>query len=358
MAEEYTRPLISRTMRQHALGLTVSTALALAIAMPAQAAPVVGTSAAVKGSVFVSTQGAQRKAAVRDTIKLNDRVLTRDDSALQILLLDRTTFTVGQNCNMVIDKFVYDPNTSAGQISAKVTKGALRFMSGNIGKNNPTNASVTTPSATIGIRGTIFETIVGPDAVALAQLGGLDTGGAVLDNASIVILRGPGPGSNTLDDQGALDVTTNGGTASLLVPNTVVFDPGNGEAPIGPIPMTAEMQAYLDFFLRSTPSEDTENPLGLSSTGSQESGQDNFDMGQDNPDDIIEDEIENPVPEGVEDPQVPEPEPEPEPEVEIPDPKPPEPDPEPEVEDEEEELECDYGYAPDESGDECVFVGF
>ena len=204
-------------LRRSVLALSLSGAIVFANGVgfsssATVAAPVVGTSAAVRGNVFVSTSGAQRKAQVRDAIKLQDQVVTKDDSALQILLLDRSTFTVGQNCSMVIDRFVYDPDTSVGQISAKVAKGAFRFMSGRIGKNNPTNATVSTPSATIGIRGTFFEGVVGEDAVALAQLGGIDAASANPAEASIIILRGPGRRRNTLDNPGIIEISNSGGS--------------------------------------------------------------------------------------------------------------------------------------------------
>ena len=282
--------------RRHLTALALSTAISLSFPGIwsstdglANAAPVIGTSAAVTGNVFVTTEGAERKAQVRDAIKLDDTVLTKQDSALQILLLDQSTFTVGQNCEMLIDRFVYDPDTSAGEISAQVVKGAFRFMSGNIGKANPTNASISTPSATIGIRGTFFEGIVGPDALALAQLGGIDTTGANPNTASIAILRGPGRVGNTLDRIGIIEIFTNGGSSTIFQPNYVVFSPGNGLAPSEPFPITAAMQAYLDFFLRSTPNGQSENPLGLEGTGSGESAQNQFEVPQPNGDELIED---------------------------------------------------------------------
>ncbi len=250
----------------------------------ATAAPTVGTSAAVRGEVFVSTGGAQRKARVRDDIKLEDRVLTKDDSALQILLLDRSTFTVGQNCRLTIDKFVYDPETSVGEVSARVTRGAFRFMSGRIGKNNPTNASVSTPSATIGIRGTFFEGIVGEDAVALAGIAGISSPNADLRRASLTVLRGPGTGKNTLDRSGIISVSNSAGSKTLIRPNYAVFVPAPGVAPIGPFKMTGAMQEYLDFFLRSSPNGAPVNPVETLS-GEAESGQDKFEtpLGDDEP---------------------------------------------------------------------------
>ena len=257
---------------------SVIVAFLAAPAVTAFAAPVVGTSAAVRGSVFVSTSGAQRKAQVRGAIKLQDTVVTKDDSALQILLLDRSTFTVGQNCTLVIDQFVYDPETSVGKISAKVAKGAFRFMSGRIGKNKPTNASVSTPAATIGIRGTFFEGIVGEDAVVLAQLGGVDVSSANYSQASLVILRGPGRRRNTLDNTGIIEIFNSKGSIRISRPDYAVFVPAKGLAPIGPFRVTPEMRDYLDFFLRSAPNGPTENPLDFTAGGGKASGQHQFEL--------------------------------------------------------------------------------
>lgn len=270
------RPLSRKIATAIASGLLMGSTLLTPFTSNAYAAPIVGTSAAVRGKVFVTTKGASRKAQVQDSIKLQDQVLTKNDSALQILLLDRSTFTVGQNCEMLIDKFVYNPTTSVGQVSAKVAKGAFRFMSGNIGNNNPTNATVSTPSATIGIRGTFFEGIVGIDAVVLAQLGNIDVSQAVSALASIIILRGPGRNKNTLDTVGIVEVSNSAGSLTLNQPNYAVFVPSPGAAPIGPFRITEAMQSYLNFFLRSQPNGPTENPLGISDDGSSESGQKGF----------------------------------------------------------------------------------
>lgn len=289
----------SSVLRRNAIALALSTVLGASPVMSfdmnfaqAFAAPVIGTSAAVKGQVYVSTNGAERKAQIRESIKLDDAVTTKQDSALQILLLDQSTFTVGQNCNMVIDRFVYDPDTDNGQIGATVTKGAFRFMSGNIGKKSPTSASISTPSATIGIRGTFFEGIVGKDALALAQLGGINTNGANAQRASLIILRGPGPNSNSFDKTGALQISTAGGSQSVSTPNYAIFDPGNGDPPIGPFPVTPEMQAYLDFFLRSSPNGPSENPLPISEDAGMEAGQEKYETPSAQAEDIYEDLID------------------------------------------------------------------
>lgn len=265
--------ILSFTLKNRIASVAMALAIAASNSTFATAAPEIGKSAGVRGDVFVTTSGAQRKAVVRQSIKLQDQVLTKDDSALQILLLDSSTFTVGQNARVTIDRFVYDPDTSAGKISARVAKGAFRFMSGRIGRNNPTDANLTTPSATIGIRGTFLEGIIAEDAVALARLAGLDTSGACVEEASIVVLRGPGRRRNTLDRSGTINVSNSAGSVLLSQPNYAVFVPCSGNAPVGPFQMTPAMQDYLDFFLRSEPNGPPVNPANEDSTGSALSGQ-------------------------------------------------------------------------------------
>ena len=75
--------------------------------------------------------------------------------ATQILFVDKSTMTVGPNANMVIDQFVYDPNTGAGNLAASLTRGVFRFVGGKLSKHD--NAvTMRTPTATIGIRGGVM----------------------------------------------------------------------------------------------------------------------------------------------------------------------------------------------------------
>jgi hypothetical protein len=57
---------------------------------------------------------------------------------------------------LIIDEFVYDPNTKTGSLSLKAALGTIRYASGQIAKTSPTNVQIKTPTATIGVRGTDF----------------------------------------------------------------------------------------------------------------------------------------------------------------------------------------------------------
>jgi hypothetical protein len=67
------------------------------------------------------------------------------------MFLDKTTMTIGPNSDLLIDEFVYDPGAGSGQFAASLTRGALRFVGGQI--SHTAGATINTPSATIGIRG-------------------------------------------------------------------------------------------------------------------------------------------------------------------------------------------------------------
>ena len=60
---------------------------------------------------------------------------------------------------MVIDAFVFNDDNTARKISINAVRGAFRFITGN----SPKDAySITTPTATIGVRGTEFDFNVDP----------------------------------------------------------------------------------------------------------------------------------------------------------------------------------------------------
>ncbi len=120
-----------------------------------------GVAAAVRGDVvLIAAAPRQDIRAVGENVQsgdpvfLGDTIETGPDSGLQIMLMDETIFTIGPDAALIIDEFVYDPETSAGKVTASVLKGAFRFVSGRVAKEEPRNMNVKTPVGTIGIRGT------------------------------------------------------------------------------------------------------------------------------------------------------------------------------------------------------------
>ena len=73
-----------------------------------------------------------------------------------IEFIDATRVDVTEHSKLIIDEFVYDPNSGTGKLSLKAKLGTVRYASGQIAKNSKQNVKITTPTATIGVRGTDF----------------------------------------------------------------------------------------------------------------------------------------------------------------------------------------------------------
>ncbi len=172
--------------------------LAVAAALlgaPALAAEQAGVSAAVRGQVALTRAqvAVGRQVVSGEDIFLEDAIKSGVRSGMQILLLDETVFTIGPESELVVDEFVYDPNTSAGKLSARVTKGVFRFVSGKIAKEKPSNMNVALPSGNLGVRGTMA---AGRSNDVTKQ--------------SLLVLLGEGPENDTGDQAGAFQVCNAG----------------------------------------------------------------------------------------------------------------------------------------------------
>lgn len=222
-------------MRYPLMSMAFGAAIALG-AVPAQAQQVIGVSAAVRNDVRNKKVGAPvpRPVQVKDRVALNDQLQTGAKSQLQVLLLDKSVFTVGANARLTVDRYVYDPNRGSRSLAATVAKGAFRFMSGK--PDRGISSQIRTPVATIGIRGTILEGVVGESAMLIAERESAVGRGVHSDpdTASLIVLRGPGNATRGTALPGSITVTAGGRTVALERPMLAVYVPGPGRAPIGP----------------------------------------------------------------------------------------------------------------------------
>jgi hypothetical protein len=93
-------------------------------------------------------------------LEMSDTVRTQQGK-VGLTFADNTRVQVTENSKLVIDDFVYDPNSkTGGKLAVNIALGTVRYASGQIAKNNPQSVSVNTPSATIGVRGTDFTAAV------------------------------------------------------------------------------------------------------------------------------------------------------------------------------------------------------
>ncbi len=127
-------------------------------AQPAQApAPAaasgVGQVATLQGSASV-TRGNAAPSALKasDPLFKSDTLQTGADSSLGITFDDQTTFSLSANTRLVIDEFAYQPGGKANAANFNVAVGTAAFVASLVAKTG--DMKVTTPEATLGIRGT------------------------------------------------------------------------------------------------------------------------------------------------------------------------------------------------------------
>lgn len=142
--------------RHLVLGLGLLAGLAPVPALAAIGDPA-GVTGAVQGQVQLQSPARQTsidQVGSGEDVVMGDAVNTRTQSRLQIMLLDQTAITMGENASLVIDEFVYDPDNADAALSASVTQGAFRLVTGGVARNNPDGTKVKLPSAVLTIRGT------------------------------------------------------------------------------------------------------------------------------------------------------------------------------------------------------------
>jgi ferric-dicitrate binding protein FerR (iron transport regulator) len=146
-------------MKPHFLGVIFGGILsALALVADAQAAAKVGVAAAVKNNVQRVTGAGAQQLNVGADLFTSERIRTGDDSIAQILLLDKTTLTVGPRAEVTLDSFVYNPSQGgAGRVVLNAVQGTFRFISGS---QAPRSYEIKTPVGSLGIRGTIVDLII------------------------------------------------------------------------------------------------------------------------------------------------------------------------------------------------------
>jgi hypothetical protein len=132
-----------------ALGLAAGLA-----ASPADAQARVGEAAVIRNEVVRVTASAASQIKVGDDVLRDETLRTGLDSAARLVMADSTNLSLGPGATITLDRTVFDDEHSYRDIAIRLTTGAFRFVTGHSEK---TAYRITTPLATIGVRGTILD---------------------------------------------------------------------------------------------------------------------------------------------------------------------------------------------------------
>jgi hypothetical protein len=112
----------------------------------------VGSVATLQGTASVIRNNATSALQLRDTVYKNDVLQTNTDGTLGITFDDETTFTLKPNTRLAVDEFIYQQGGTDNAAVFNVLRGTAAFVAAEVAHTG--DMKITTPSSTLGIRGT------------------------------------------------------------------------------------------------------------------------------------------------------------------------------------------------------------
>ncbi len=190
------------------LSLILAGAIALS---PLAAAQTVGSIAEVENAAWRTPPDAARlEARSLDPIVRNEALETGAASGLLVSFADGSELTLGENASAVVDEFTY-AGPESGNASIGVVKGVFRWISGAIPEER---VEISTPKATIGVRGTEIFVLVQADGSGLFVTDQGEISVTSRTNGKQVIV--PAGFQVTIDANGALSEVSEAGDESAV----------------------------------------------------------------------------------------------------------------------------------------------
>jgi hypothetical protein len=121
---------------------------------PTQAAPAepIGNVATLTGAATVTRNNTSTPLKLQDDIYLNDALQTSANSTLGITFNDATTFNLTGNASITVDNYVYEDGGKQNAAVFDIVRGTVAFVAAAVARTG--DMTISTPTATLGIRGT------------------------------------------------------------------------------------------------------------------------------------------------------------------------------------------------------------
>jgi hypothetical protein len=118
----------------------------------AQSGEPIGNVATLTGTATVTRNKDSLPLKLQDDIFLNDILQTSANSTLGVTFNDATTFNLTANARITVDNYVYEDGGKQNAALFDIAKGTVAFVAAAVAKTG--DMKITTPSASLGIRGT------------------------------------------------------------------------------------------------------------------------------------------------------------------------------------------------------------
>jgi Ca2+-binding RTX toxin-like protein len=160
----------------------------------------IGEIVALRGTATAQGQDGVRELAVGSPVFSGDVLTTGENSNFEVRFTDDTVLAQGPGASLTVDEYVFDPaQPSASSMLMDLSTGTFRMVTGAIAKDNPDGIAISSPLATIGIRGTGADMEIrgdGSGRFGIFQYDGLDLvvttarGTVFLTNQGLVVDMG------------------------------------------------------------------------------------------------------------------------------------------------------------------------
>ena len=121
-------------------------------AAPADSDEPIGNVATLTGRATVTRNNIATPLKLQDDIFLNDVLQTSANSTLGITFNDATTFNLTANATITIDNYIYQDGGKQNAALFNIAKGTVAFVAAEVAHTG--DMKISTPTATLGIRGT------------------------------------------------------------------------------------------------------------------------------------------------------------------------------------------------------------
>jgi hypothetical protein len=115
----------------------------------------IGDVVRARGNITSVLRSLPRTLNKGSDVRFLDTILTGDDTRAEIVLIDDSQLSIGDNSELTIDEMVYEPGKKSRGVLT-LTRGVFRMVLGKINKQDGGTLVLNTPIATIGVRGTDF----------------------------------------------------------------------------------------------------------------------------------------------------------------------------------------------------------
>lgn len=117
----------------------------------------IATAVAVRQSASGVLEGVKITLRAEDDLFEGQTIATGSRGQVQIVFADETHMVVGPGSTLLIQKILMRNNGTASNFAVSALGGTFRFITG---KSNKNAYKIATPTATIGVRGTVFDLTV------------------------------------------------------------------------------------------------------------------------------------------------------------------------------------------------------